>query len=261
MKLALVSVSDKTNIVEISNFLLKNDYNILSTGGTFTHLLNNIDTKYKNRIISVKDFTDYPEILEGRVKTLHPKIYGGLLFDPNIKSHTNDATTYNIESISIVIVNLYPFSKVVNNRDSTESDIIENIDIGGVSLLRASAKNYKNIISICNPNDYNHFIDNFDNIINSNETKKVYASKSFEHVTDYDANITSYFNKSINYRKYTKHKAIKYGCNPYQNNATLNSINNNKLPIKVINGNPGYINYLDAFNSWLLVCEASKSLF
>ncbi len=264
MKLALVSVSNKDNIINISNFLLEHNYNILSTGGTYKHLLNNINFKYKNRIISVEDFTEYPEILEGRVKTLHPKIYGGLLFDDSIESHKKDKD--KICPISLVIVNLYPFSEVVNNSESKESkeskelNIIENIDIGGVSLLRAAAKNYKNVISLCRPEDYNNFINNYNEIINSDEQKKMYGAKAFEHVTDYDAMITNYFNKDINYRKYTQEKTIKYGCNPYQDEATLNIIDNNKLPIQVLNGNPGYINYLDAFNSWLLVCEASKAL-
>jgi phosphoribosylaminoimidazolecarboxamide formyltransferase / IMP cyclohydrolase len=260
MKLALVSVSNKHNLIKICDFLLENNYNILSSGGTYNHLISTLHPKYKNKIISIKDFTDYPEILEGRIKTLHPKIYGGLLYDPNIETHKKDIIVQELAPISIVIVNLYPFSKVVNNSDSNESDIIENIDIGGVSLLRAAAKNYKNVISICNPHDYMNFIENFDEIINSNESKKIFASKTFEHVTDYDATITKYFNKTINYRKYTQEKTIKYGCNPYQGNAALNSINNNNLPIQVLNGNPGYINYLDAFNSWLLVCEASNSL-
>jgi phosphoribosylaminoimidazolecarboxamide formyltransferase / IMP cyclohydrolase len=258
MKLVLISVSNKHNIIYISNFILSKNYNILSTGGTYKHLVNNINPLYKGRVISIEEFTEYPEILDGRVKTLHPKIYGGLLYDHEIESHKKDKD--KISPISLVIVNLYPFSEVLNNSESKESYIIENIDVGGVSLLRAAAKNYKNVISICNPDNYNNFIDNYGDIINSDEQKKMYAAKAFEHVTDYDSLITNYFDKSINYRKYTTDKTIKYGCNPYQNKAFLSSIQDNKLPIHVLNGNPGYINYLDAFNSWLLVCEASKAL-
>ena len=243
MKLALVSISNKDNIINISNFLLEHNYNIISTGSTYKHLLNNINLNYKNRIISAEDFTEYHEILEGCDKTLHPKIYDGLLFDSKIESHKKDEE--KISQISLVIVNLYPFSEVVNNSESKELNIIENIDIGGVSLLRAAAKNYKNVISLCRPEDYNNFITNYNEIINSDEQKKMYAAKAFEHVTDYDAMITNNFNKDINYRKYTQEKTIKYGCNPYQYEAKINIIDNNKLPIQVLNGTPGYINYLD----------------
>jgi phosphoribosylaminoimidazolecarboxamide formyltransferase / IMP cyclohydrolase len=260
MKLALISVSNKQHILPLTKFLLKNDYNIISTGGTYTHILNNLNPEYKDRIISIENFTGFPEILDGRVKTLNPKIYGGLLYDKHNKNHITDIETNNISPISIIVVNLYPFKEVVNNSDSTESDIIENIDIGGVSLLRAAAKNYKNVISLINPDKYDYFIEHYSEIIHSDDFKKGLAAESFEHVTDYDALITNYFSESTTYRKYVIETPIKYGCNPYQNNAYLYSINNNKVPIKVINGNPGYINYLDSFNSWLLVCEASKSL-
>ena len=249
MKIALISVYNKEQIIQITNFILEQDYNILSSGETYTHIIKNIHPKYKNRIIFINNFTDYPEILEARFKTLHPRIYGGLLYDPIIKIDKNDIKTYTLHPISIVIVNLYPFSKALNNSDFNEEEIIKNIDISGVSLLRSAAKNYKNVISICNPNDYTHFIENYNEILKTDENKLNFASKSFEHVTDYDAIITNYFNKKINYRKYTQESQIT---------TSLNTINNSKLPIKVLNGTPGYINYLDALNSWLLVSEASK---
>jgi len=260
MKLALISVSDKEHIIPLTNFILQKDYNILSTLTTYNHIIKNINPKYKNRIISIKDFTDYQDILERNVKALHPKFNRGLLYDPKINIDENNIKPYTLHPISIVVVNLDPFSKIVNNSEIKKSDIIENINICEVSLLRSAAKNYKNVISICNPNDYIHFIENYNDILNSDENKLYFASKSFEYVTDYDVIINNYFNKKINYRKYTQERKIKYGCNPYQHSASLNTINNNKLPITVLNGNPGYTNYLDAFNSWLLVSEASKTL-
>lgn len=249
MKFALISVSNKTDVNKMATFLLQHDYTILSTGGTYSHLIKQFD---KKRIISIENYTDYPEILQGRVKTLHPKIYGGILYDSKL---TQD-DLIQLDIIDVVIVNLYPFKDTVKNCNATEDDIIENIDIGGVSLIRAAAKNYKNCLVVCNPSDYDYVIDNF----NNNDLRKKMAIKGFKHVTDYDMSISQYFDKSVHYRTYNNLYPIKYGCNPYQDNAFISTIDTNKLPIKIMNGEPGYINCLDALNSWLLVCEASQSL-
>lgn len=252
MKLALISVSDKSNIIPLSKFLLDNDYHIISTGGTYNHLYENIEQK--DRLCDVKDFTGFPEILNGRVKTLHPNIYGGILYDPNITSHNKDLD--KIKQIDTVIVNLYPFNEVKNKTDNRE-EIIENIDIGGVSLIRAASKNYKNVSILTDPNQYEYFMNNYINIGN---IRMELALRGFEHVTEYDQSITNYFDNKIRFRKYTETRTIKYGCNPYQTESFISTINNNKFPIKILNGNPGYINYLDSFNSWLLVNEASNLL-
>ena len=267
-KVALISVSDKSNLDLLSNFLLKTNYNIISTGGTLQYILNNLDEENKadknieNRIIQVSDYTGYPEILEGRVKTLHPKIYGGLLYDPSIESHTKEFEKINagddkITRIDLVVANLYPFDKVVKS-GGDEMSCIENIDIGGVSLIRAAAKNYKNVMLLVDPKEYKSFIDSYyycDKLINF---KKQMAFKGFEYVTEYDQNITGYFNNRVTYRKYISQEKLKYGCNPYQDQAFLCSINNDQLPFKIINGTPGYINYLDALNSFKLVSEIYK---
>ena len=268
MKLALISVSDKTNLTELCTYLLKNDYNILSTGGTYLHILKQLGAeKCKDRLISIDNFTGTPELLNGRVKTLHPMIYAGILYDPTIESHRADFEKfsncnnhlYNLTKIELVVVNLYPFSDVVSSKESSEV-IIENIDIGGVSLLRAAAKNYQNVIVLTDINDYSKFT-NYNDMYNTLETfRKELALKAFEHVTDYDAHITHYFDKRVNYRKHTEIERLKYGCNPYQDMAYISKLDNNKLPFEVINGSPGYINYLDAFQSWLLVSEASQQL-
>ena len=267
MKLAIISTSDKSNLDILVNFLLNNDYNIISTGGTYQHILKCVDGEIfdlNKRIISVESFTGFPELLNGRVKTLHPKIYGGILYDPNKVEHVKDYdkfnnTMYKLEKIDLVVVNLYPFKETVEKNEK-EEEIIEQIDIGGVSLIRAAAKNYKNVMVITNPNDYQSFIDNHEYLVNLKLLKKDLALKAFQHTSEYDQNIVSYFDKRVRFRKYTEQNPIKYGCNPYQTNSFISSINNQDLPYQVLNGNPGYINYLDAFNSWLLVNEAHKNL-
>ena len=169
MKIALVSVSDKTNLTQLSHFLFQNDYQILSTGGSYKHLVANAPSEYQDRIQTVENFTGFPEILEGRVKTLHPKIYGGILYDPANPAHQTDYQTFtnsnhqpfNLEKIDLIVCNLYPFASVAANPDKSEMEVIENIDIGGVCLLRAAAKNYHHVLSLCQPDHYQKFMENY----------------------------------------------------------------------------------------------------
>tara|TARA_Y100000389_G_C17470424_1_gene529980 strand:- start:3458 stop:5254 length:1797 start_codon:yes stop_codon:yes gene_type:complete len=243
-KYALLSVADKTNLVDLAIFLNQEGYTLLSTGGTSKHLKShNID------VMQVSEFTESPEILDGRVKTLHPKIYGGILAYRN----END----NIEDyIDVVVVNLYPFKNTIS-KIHTHDDAIENIDIGGVSLLRASAKNYKHVMVLTNPNQYNTYIRQYDYFQNTQnaEGRKLLRNEAFKYVTQYDIDITNYFNKDYVYRAYEKQMELKYGCNPHQKNAAVYSLQNNNFPYKILNGNIGYINYLDALQSWNLVNE------
>jgi phosphoribosylaminoimidazolecarboxamide formyltransferase/IMP cyclohydrolase len=250
-KYALISVSNKEGLVPLVSCLLEKNYRILSTGGTYNMIKANF-ADIDDSLIKVSDFTGYPEILGGRVKTLHPKIYGGLLWDDKFD-------VSNIQKIDLVVVNLYPFEKVTSNNECNLETAIENIDIGGVSLIRAAAKNFKNVRLLVDPNDYEEFIGNWDST-NSPEHRRQLAVKGFDHVTKYDANITHYLNRDICYRRFETTRTLKYGCNPYQNNATISKLNNRNIPFKVLNGNPGYINLLDAVNSWLLVIEVEKSI-
>ena len=249
-KYVLVSVWDKSDLLPVIVFLYTKGYTFLSTGGTYKYLYDNL-TQIRDRLVQVSDFTGFPEILGGRVKTLHPKIYGGLLWDDKFDCE-------GIKKIDIVLVNLYPFSKVIQNPDSTEEDAIENIDIGGVSLIRAAAKNFKNVKLAVDPEDYQVIIDSW-HLGNKDEINRYLAVKGFDMVTKYDACITNYFNNDIIYRRYEKQRSLKYGCNPYQNNAGVYTMDNNKIPFEVLNGKPGYINLLDAINSWLLVLEVEKN--
>lgn len=259
MKKAIVSVSDKKDITNLVNNLILNDYEIITTGGTYKKLIERISPIYSSKIIKVEDFTNFPEILEGRVKTLHPKIYGGILFDKDNEKHKKDftRTDLQLQKIDLVVVNLYPFSDVIS-KEVSEEEAIENIDIGGVTLLRAAAKNYKNVTVLTDPKDYFDFIKNIETVEKDLEMRKYYASKAFELVTKYDECISSWFNPNLNYRKYEKVQDLKYGCNPYQKEATL--CKKDTCPIEVLYGTPGYINYLDAIHSWCLVTEAQEAL-
>lgn len=244
---AILSVFNKTNIDIIARFLVEKGHQILSTGGTYRYL------ESKNiPVIQVSNFTKYPEILNGRVKTLHPDIYGGIL---GYRADGEELKGY----IDVVVVNLYPFKEVIS-KEHTLNDAIENIDIGGVSLLRAGAKNYQHVVSLTNPDDYQGFIDNYDNIFNDETMRLEYAKKSLHHVTNYDMEISQYFNPKKVYRQYEVVNALKYGCNPHQSNANILSIVGNTFPYQVLNGKIGYINYLDAILSWQLVNELSGEL-
>ena len=262
----LVSVSNKHNIEKLCSFFIGNGDKILTTGGTYNYLLEKLP-QHKDSIVKVSDITDYPEILNGRVKTLHPKIFGGLLCKYDNEEHQAEVDTHSIPSINGVVVNLYPFSETVKkyqaNKDKKQeqhSDIIENIDIGGVSLIRAAAKNYEHILTITDPHDYDYIMENEINI----NTKKIFASKAFNHISKYDTNISDYFNEitktsgNVN-RSYDISMSLKYGCNPHQKFGGVFTINN-KNPFQVINGKCGYINMMDAIHSWQLVKELSECL-
>src|SRR6056300_589333 len=153
-KYALISVSDKSNLEILVDYLYVKDYTILSTGGTFKYIYDNFE-RARDSLVQVSDWTGAPEILNGRVKTLHPKIYGGILYDSRFD-------TTGIEKIDLVVANLYPFESCISADDVSEDTAIENIDIGGVRLIRAAAKNYKNTRLLTCPFDYYEASLNFD---------------------------------------------------------------------------------------------------
>ena len=181
MKNAIISVSDKTNLDKIALFLLENNYKIYSTGGTYKYLMETMDGFHHKHIINIHTLTEFPEILDGRVKTLHPKIYGGILADLDKQSHRDQINSYSIPVFSVVIVNLYPFEKQNN---------IENIDIGGVSLMRASAKNYKHVSILSNPDQYENFINDYKYL--GIEHRKILAHEAFKHTSEYDKLVFEY---------------------------------------------------------------------
>ena len=215
--LALVSVSDKTNIVQFCKDLVeKYDYKILSSGGTANHLI-----KAKVPVIKVSDFTNSPEILEGRVKTLHPKIHGGILAKRSDEKHQQDIEINQIELIDLVVVNLYPFKKKIATLCSWE-EAIENIDIGGPSMIRSAAKNHKDVSVLVDPNQYQDFIKEIKKGPLNEKYKAKLAFEAFQHTADYDTAIANWMSKekklipSKHIESYSLIKTLRYGENPHQ---------------------------------------------
>ena len=216
-KRALISVSDKTNIVEFAKGLEKHGFEVISTGGTYTHLKNNGVS-----CISIEDVTHFPEILEGRVKTLHPKIHGGLLSKRGNELHNKHVAENNIEYIDLVCVNLYPFEATVKKEGVSEEEIIENIDIGGPSMLRSAAKNFNDVAVVTDINDYEKILEELEQGGITYETRRALAIKVFNTTASYDAAIANYFNKKDNLvpekltLSYKLQDSLRYGENPHQ---------------------------------------------
>ena len=216
-KRVLISVSDKTNIVEFAKGLEKHGFEVISTGGTYTHLKNNGVS-----CISIEDVTHFPEILEGRVKTLHPKIHGGLLSKRGNELHNKHVAENNIEYIDLVCVNLYPFEATVKKEGVSEEEIIENIDIGGPSMLRSAAKNFNDVAVVTDINDYAKILEELEQGGISYETRRALAIKVFNTTASYDAAIANYFNKKDNLvperltLSYKLQDSLRYGENPHQ---------------------------------------------
>jgi len=216
-KLALISVSDKTKIVEFAKQLNLLNYKILATGNTAKLLIEN-----KIDCIEISSFTSYPEIFSGRVKTLNPKIFGGILMRRDNSIDKIQAEENNIVPIDIVCVNLYPFPKVVNRDDISLEEKIENIDIGGPSLIRAAAKNYKYVSVLTNPDQYDEFLDELKKGEISLETREKLAYAAFAYTSYYDTLIANYFEKEFNQPKteirlnYKSSFDLRYGENPHQ---------------------------------------------
>lgn len=203
MKKAILSVSNKSGIVEFAKSLTQLDYELYSTGGT-KRALEEAGVTVK----SVSELTQFPEIMDGRVKTLHPAVHGGILADRDKEAHLNQLREQHIDLIDMVVVNLYPFQKTVEKPDVTEEDAIENIDIGGPTMLRAAAKNFKHVTTIVHPSDYNEVIDRIKNDQLDETFRKNLMVKVFEHTNQYDQAIVSFFKGDK--------ETLRYGENPQQ---------------------------------------------
>ena len=191
---ALLSVSDKTGIVDFAEGLVRAGYTIISSGGTHS-----VIAAEGIPVTKVSDYTGSPEILNGRVKTLHPKIHGGILAQRGNPSHDLDRNANDIGLIDIVAVNLYPFSETVAKPDVTLADAIENIDIGGPSMVRSAAKNYKDVAVMTNPHQYGIYLDSIKgNISIEPETlRKQFMIEAFKHTAEYDAAISAWMSENV----------------------------------------------------------------
>lgn len=251
-RLALISVSDKTGLLELARGLIEKGLKITASGGT-SKLIKDAGLA----CLDVSEITGAPEMLSGRVKTLHPAVHAGIL-SRTIESDVADMNRMNYKFVQFVVCNLYPFSDTISKENSTLSDAIENIDIGGVTLLRAAAKNHERVTVICDPNDYNKVLEEL-NLFGDTQksTRQSLALKAFTHTADYDSVISDYFRKSFS--SGTSQINLRYGMNPHQKPAQIFTTLE-KLPLKVLNSAPGFINLCDALNAWQLVKELKASL-
>jgi phosphoribosylaminoimidazolecarboxamide formyltransferase/IMP cyclohydrolase len=219
MKRALISVSDKTGLLDFVKQLITFDFEIISTGGTYKLLReNNIPVKM------IDEITGFPEIMDGRVKTLHPRVHGGLLCLRDNDHHQKQAQENDIEMIDIVVVNLYPFKETIAKENVSLAEAIENIDIGGPSMLRSAAKNHLFVTVICDTHDYSRVIEEIKNNGETTfETRQQLAAKVFRHTAAYDATIARYLTEKLGETEtenltltFTRKQSLRYGENPHQ---------------------------------------------
>ncbi|KAK2501855.1 hypothetical protein MC885_006329 [Smutsia gigantea] len=251
---ALFSVSDKTGLVEFARNLSSVGLNLVASGGTAKALRDAGLT-----VRDVSELTGFPEMLGGRVKTLHPAVHAGILAR-NIPEDNADMARLDFNLIRVVVCNLYPFVKTVASPDVTVEEAVEQIDIGGVTLLRAAAKNHARVTVVCEPEDYaavSTEMQGSGRKDTSLETRRQLALKAFTHTAQYDEAISDYFRKQ--YSKGISQMPLRYGMNPHQTPAQLYTLKP-KLPITVLNGAPGFINLCDALNAWQLVKELKEAL-
>ncbi|MFJ8356429.1 bifunctional phosphoribosylaminoimidazolecarboxamide formyltransferase/IMP cyclohydrolase [Bacillus paramycoides] len=218
-KRALVSVSDKTGVVEFVKGLLEQGIEVISTGGTKKLLEEN-----GLQVIGISEVTGFPEIMDGRVKTLHPNIHGGLLAVRDNETHVAQMNELGIQAIDFVVVNLYPFKETIAKPDVTFADAIENIDIGGPTMIRSAAKNHKFVSVIVDPVDYDVVLAELkENGEVTDETKRKLAAKVFRHTAAYDALISNYLTEQMGEESpetltvtFEKKQDLRYGENPHQ---------------------------------------------
>lgn len=218
MKKALISVSDKTNLIPFIKSLIDLGYEIISTGGTQKAI-----AQANLPVINISEITRFPEMLDGRVKTLHPNVHGGLLAIRDQKEHMDALRAHQIDLIDLVVVNLYPFKETVS-KPVSYAEAIEQIDIGGPSMLRSAAKNHKFVTVVCDHLDYNQILDEIKtNGDTTYETRVLLAAKVFRHTAQYDTYIASYLTQEAYPEKltitYDLLQSLRYGENPHQSAA------------------------------------------
>ncbi len=254
IKNALISVSDKDNIISLLRTLKKYKITIISSGGTFKSI-----KKLGYECTEISQYTGFKEMLDGRVKTLHPKIHAGILHDRQNKIHKNEMSKQKFPSLDLIVVNFYPFQKVVLNSKNPKN-IIENIDIGGPTLVRAAAKNFKNVAIITNKNDYSLLIKELEKNKGSTSLnfREFMSSKAFGLTAYYDAMIANWFNKKLNI-EFPERKTIfgkklqklRYGENPHQQSSIyVSDYYDKQLGFNQVHGKDlSFNNYSDIFTS------------
>ena len=246
MKRALLSVSDKSNIVEFAKSLVAHDFEIISTGGTFKML-----KEAGVPAIEIDEITKFPECFEGRVKTLNPFIHGGILHRRDKQSHLDQAKELGVEAIDLVCVNLYPFKATIERTDDFE-DIIENIDIGGPAMVRSAAKNFDSVMIVTDVSDYSLVLNALENDTNTVEFRRGLMIKAYEHTAAYDSMIANYMNSRFNQGFGEKQFIVgnkvmdtRYGENPHQKGALYEFDNYFSKNFKTLKGEASFNNLND----------------
>ncbi|MBI3603946.1 MAG: bifunctional phosphoribosylaminoimidazolecarboxamide formyltransferase/IMP cyclohydrolase [Nitrospirae bacterium] len=268
VKRALISVSDKTGVVEMAKGLVSLGAEILSTGGT-AKTLREADVA----VTDVAAYTGSPEILDGRVKTLHPKIHGGLLGRRSVPKHVAEMQQQGIGPIDVVVVNLYPFEAAIAKSDCTFEHAIENIDIGGPSMLRSAAKNHEDVLVVVDPTDYSRVLDAIGGGTATSALRRELAAKVFQHTARYDSLIAAYLERqthsaqakfpAILSLQFERVETLRYGENPHQQGAFYRELGSREPSVshaKVLHGKAmSYNNYLDANSALELAKEFSET--
>jgi len=259
IKTALVSVYFKDGLDVLAEMFKAKSVHVLSTGGTAKKL-----RELGCTVQDVADYTGSPEILDGRVKTLHPKIHGGLLAVRGNAGHEAELKAHGMLPIDLVVANLYPFEEAIK-QGGGHASAIENIDIGGPCMIRASAKAHQGVTILSDPSQYAEFCEAITAQGGATpELRRKFAAAAFAKTAKYDAAIARYWEKELQQPEtiavaLKPARTLKYGCNPHQNPASICSVDGHEMPIEVLNGNPGYINFLDAINAWGLVKELREA--
>jgi len=264
VKNALISVSNKGNLISLLKTLKKFNIKIISSGGTYASI-----RKLGYECVELSKYTGFKEMLDGRVKTLHPKIHAGILHDRHNKKHKIEMSKQNFPAIDLIIVNFYPFQKIVLNTKNSKK-IIENIDIGGPTMVRAAAKNFKNVSIVTNKDDYKSLIKELETFKGKTSLKfrELMSSKAFGLTAYYDSMIANWFNKKLKI-KFPERKTIfgrklqklRYGENPHQQSSLyISDYEDKRLGFTQINGKDlSYNNYNDIFASLQILNTLKKN--
>ena len=264
VKNALISVSSKENLISLLKILKKFNINIISSGGTYSSII-----KLGYKCTELSKYTGFKEMLDGRVKTLHPKIHAGILHDRQNKRHKSEMSKQNFPAIDLIVVNFYPFQKIVTNTKDPKK-IIENIDIGGPTMVRAAAKNFRNVTIITNTNDYGSLIKELNTFKGKTSLRfrEFMSSKAFGLTAYYDAMIANWFNKKLKI-EFPERKTIfgrklqklRYGENPHQDSSIyVSDYKDKQLGVNQIHGKElSYNNYNDMFASLEILNTLKKN--
>lgn len=263
---ALISVSDKTGILEFATELQKAGVEILSTGGTADLL-----RKGGVPVIQVSDYTGFPEMMDGRIKTLHPRVHGGILARRDLPEHVKAMEDHGIRPIDLVVINLYPFEETVARKDCSLEDAIENIDIGGPAMVRSAAKNFKDVVVVVNPADYSLILQEVKSGAVTLETRSRLCRDAFAHTARYDSLISTYLTERrqeesayppLLNQPFEKVQELRYGENPHQSAALYKETS--PLPSEIVSAQQiqgkelSFNNFIDLNAAWELVKEFDK---